>query len=169
VLASVEQFVETGNFEYLNPVVGLVAAELQRARDDNWKQATPVPARLLNAMPVALHRAVRRSRYLLVKRVQDLSLPAFAIEHFKKATGVVAIDLVFFKAVLDMGTTAGRHYWLHELYHVTQYADKGVVGFAKEYVAGVIRGGLNPLEKEADIYACRHFPISRPAYIDKCP
>jgi uncharacterized protein DUF4157 len=172
LLDSVQQFVNTLDVSFLDPLVGLVAAEMQRTRENFWDEATAIPEDVINLMPSDLAELARASRYASVADVNKLSLPAFAIEHFDLATAITLIDLIFFQEVPGSETDEDRHTWAHELTHVRQYRTMGLLAFAKEYThegtKAKITGGLNPLEAEADRYACKYFPIEHPHYIGSC-
>ena len=168
VTQSVQKFVETLDPGYLDPLVGQLAAEIQRARDTFWEAAAPIPDDVVASMPVALRNLAGTSRCILASATNNLSLPAFAIEHLARATAITMIDVIFFKVIPTVETVDERFYWAHELTHVQQYRDLGLMEFAKRYVHESIRGGLVSLEEAADKNACRAFPGGHPYYIQSC-
>lgn len=168
-LGSVEQFVNTLDPSYLNPTVGYLAAEIQRTRDACWEAGAAIPPAVVTLMPTDLADAARSARHVPVAAANTLSLPAFAIEHFDRASAITLIDLIFFRHAPGSATADDRHFWAHELAHVTQYRSLGLQEFARRYISGLFAEGIHPLEREADLTACRHFPGGRPHYIGACP
>jgi hypothetical protein len=169
LLSSASQFVETLDGSYLNPLVPLLAAELQRVRDLFWDKAQPVPESVIEVMPAEIADVARQCRVAPVSDTNSLSLPAFAIDHLELAKAVTTIDVIFFKDVPGVVSASDRLYWAHELTHARQYRRMGVQEFAKEYLNQVLAGKKPyPLEAEADYAACRYFPDGTPHYFDSC-
>ncbi|HYE17549.1 MAG TPA: hypothetical protein VEA69_03840 [Tepidisphaeraceae bacterium] len=168
---STQKFVETLDLEYLNPLVAAMAAELQRARDNHWPQAAPIPAEVISALPPALAEVARGARHIAVAEANVLALPTFAIQHFERATAVAVIDLIFFKRTPSSAGADDLHYWAHEVTHLRQYRDLTLQGFVKRYVHEELSRGdrVNALEMEAALDACRHFPVATAPYIGTCP
>jgi hypothetical protein len=175
MVESVEEFLKTGNLEALNPLATLVAGEMRMARDAYWDRARPIDGAVRALMPAELQVAIDKARFISMAEVQaELPIPTFAINHLKRASAMVAIDLIFFKNVPDAETEEGRHYWAHELWHVMQYSKWGVDEFVRRYLGNEFgfRGKgsqANAIEEEADRVACRFFRISNPRYIRACP
>ena len=170
LLSGVERFIDTGELSHLNPLVFLGASELRRAREAYWDRAAPIPAAVVDKMPSLIKPHARAARFIIIKSVSRLSLPVFAIQHFDEADAVTTIDLIFFRRVPGSRTNGDLHYWLHELYHVRQFAVKGLEGFVERYVGEQIRNkGVNELEARADRFACKYFPVPNPRYIGECP
>lgn len=168
-VAAVDQFVQTGDLSYLDPIIAAFAAEIKQVRENYWAQASAIPREVVAAMPTEVRGVADQGRWILVEDVNSISAPSIAIDHLDKALGFVALDLLIVKRRVGAGTISERHFWAHELFHMKQYQTMGLVPFAKRYWHHSISGsGVNPIEEEADRFACAHFP-SQPAYISKCP
>jgi hypothetical protein len=167
MIESLQKFVETLDFSYLNPFVSALASELQRARDNFWAKANPIPQDVIEAMPEDLANIAKKARHILVSNINSLSLPSFAIVHLEKAIAVSVIDLIFFKSIPGSRTDNDLSYWTHELTHLVQYANMGLLSFVKKYIDEEMRGNghINSLEREADSNACRHFPQGVTHYV----
>lgn len=174
-LGALNKFIETGDFNYLNPLVSLIAGEIQEARDQYWSVAKPIPMDVVNAMPTEIQNYAKQARHIDVSQTSGLSLPALAANHLKKVRAIVAVDLIFFRGIPSGQGNEDLHFWAHEIFHVKQYSDTGLEGFVKKYIgeeAGFRPLGSegNALEVEADLFACRLFPIPNPAYLSgPCP
>jgi Domain of unknown function (DUF4157) len=172
---AIRRFILTGETQYLQPLAALAAGELRKARDDNWHRADPIRPEIISAMPLELHDVMRESKFMPLSKVPgEVNLPDFAIKHLKRASAITLIDLVVFKDIPDHSTTQGKHFWAHECYHLRQYKQLGVTDFCKRYIGNAIgfraKGKtINPMEEEADLFACRHFRVPKPAYIQACP
>jgi hypothetical protein len=175
------RFLQTGDFQYLQPFATLAAGEIQKARDDNWDAATPIGSDIIGAMPLEIRGLIGHCRYIELSRIPgQLDLPDFAIKHLRKAGAIALIDLVVWEVIPDLSQTMGKHDWAHECHHLRQYADLGVVDFCKRYIGNATgfrapghrgREGkiVNPMEEEADVFACHHFWVAQPRYILACP
>lgn len=174
-LKSVQKFVETGDIKYLNPLISLTAAEIERARNIHWDQAASVPQSVLSQMPGSLQDAATKARYIEASKAAETSLPAFATQHLDRAKAIVMIDLIFFDEVPSSSGNQDLHLWAHELHHVNQYSTLGLQEFVSRYLGeeiGFQAAGDqgNSLELEADTVACKAFWIPNPVYLPgPCP
>ena len=170
---AVEEFLRTGNIEALNPMVPYFAAEVRRVRDTYWDRAHSIPAAVVAAMPGDTSADATRARTINVAETHgELNLPRFAIQHLDRASALAAIDLIFFKEEPGGENVDDLHYWCHEIWHVHQYAEWGVEGFVRRYIAQLLKSsdpGANEVEVAADLFACKHFFIAHPHYIGVCP
>lgn len=174
---AIEAFIETGRLELLNPVAVLLAAEIQRCRNALWGEAELVSEEVKAAMPERVRVLADSVRVIKLDHVPGaLNLPKFAIRHLNRASAVTLIDVIVFEQIPGADTDSQKHYWAHELHHVHQYAEKGLIKFCTEYIGEelspfdpVTSPPGNALEIEADYFACRYFPQAQPRYIDRCP
>lgn len=170
ILKGVQLFIETGNIDALNPLAILIAAELVSARNQLWAGAAPIPDNVKAVLPAELIGRAGACRYVDIDAVSgNTSLPKIAIDHLKRAKAVCLVDLIVFQVVPGVDSQDDKHYWSHEIYHAQQYAHWGTQKFVTKYVANEMAGGLNPIEEDADVYACSFFPGASPAYIGTCP
>lgn len=175
VAGSLQEFIKTGDVNALNPVAILAAAEIAAARNQLYPRATPIPDAVRTALPAEVIRGCDHVRVIEKVMVPgDLNLPKMAISHFNKVPAITLIDVIIFEAIPSAANDHDLGVWTHELCHVHQYANKGVIKFAKEYIAA--QTGFHPqdwvanaLEVEADMYQCTYYPDSDPAYIGVCP
>jgi hypothetical protein len=167
---AIEDFIETGRIESLNPIAVLIAGEIVQARNLMWGRASEIPAAVIEALPAELRARAKVCRILPLSEVPgNTSLPKVAIAHLNRATAVCLVDLIVFQKVPGTATDQDLHYWCHELHHAQQYAGWGVAEFAARYVKHEMGSGLNPIEEDADLYACHFFPRATPHYIKACP
>ncbi len=173
LVEALKKWIETGDTKYLEPTVIYVATQIKNARESSWKDASPLPADVITKLPESLRDEARAARWILSSEAPRLSLPAFAIDHRKKAKAMVTIDLIFFEKLPGSEFVEDLHLWAHELVHVRQFAEHGVEQFVRWYLDDELgfqpAGSINELEREADLVACRYFPVSDPAYIKACP
>ena len=163
-----------GNMHLLDPIVVQVASEIQKSRDTYWDQAEAIPPEVIAGMPPEIVQYAKASRFIGISKVQSLSLPSIAVEQLKKASAIVTIDLIFFLEVPGFTSARDKHLWTHELLHLKQYANMGLPKFVALYTGEEIGfstqdNNVNPLEREADLFACRHFRVPGPTYIGTCP
>ncbi|MCC7254187.1 DUF4157 domain-containing protein [Hyphomicrobium sp.] len=162
-------FIKTGDFAYLNPTVFATAGEIKKARDDNWNRAKPVDRRVIAEMPDDLKAKIANVRVMRKKDlVGELSLPWMATN---RIPAICLIDVIVFRDIPSWKSQWDKHLWAHEFAHVLQYQRLGVDGFAREFMGHELRFSkeVNPLEKEADVYACAKFRVDEPGYIGACP
>ncbi|HYH97810.1 hypothetical protein [Hyalangium sp.] len=169
-LRTLNLFLQTGRIVDLNPVALIVAAEIAIARNRLWESARPLPDHVLAALPEELRGRAGVCRHMTASDIPGrTSLPRIAINHLKRASAVCLYDLIVFKQIPSSTNDGDLHYWCHELHHAQQYAGWGIQEFASRYVANEFKGGLNPIEEDADLYACNFFPKANPHYIGQCP
>jgi hypothetical protein len=170
VLGGLNNFIDTGELSHLSPLNALVAGELKRTRERYWDIAQQIPPGVLSAMPKEIQPHLAKSRCILVSSASGLALPSWALKHLGKADAIVIIDLIFFNVIPGHDNTEDLHLWAHEAFHLKQYRDLGVEGFTERFLGeeqgGHAAGSLgNALEIEADIFACRNFPVQNPRYL----
>lgn len=169
-LRALDTFLETGRIESLNPVAIIIAGEITNARNLLWDAGRPIPAEVIAAMPEELRARAGVCRHLKLSEVSgNTTLPKIAIQHLNNASAVCLVDLIVFKSIPGHSGDQDLHYWAHELHHAQQYAAWGIQEFATRYVKNELGTGLNPIEEDADLYACNFFPNAAPGYIKVCP
>lgn len=170
-----EEFIKTGDINLLNPAAVLMAAEVTRCRDLLRPLAMEIPVDVVGVLPDELKDACSGVRVMERKDVPGaLNAPTIAIKHLEKATAMTLIDVIVFDSIPGKDTDNARFYWAHELHHVAQYKLRGVPGFCAAYMGEELGfhaagEGVNALEEEADLSACRHYPEAQPHYIAVCP
>lgn len=169
-LKLLEQYLETGQLESLNPVAMFIAGEITNSRNLLWGRGRPIPIEVIGALPEELRPRAGVCRYLKLSEVPgNTTIPTIAIKHLQKATAVCLVDLIVFQEVPGFTGAEDLFYWCHELHHAQQYAGWGIHEFVARYVKHELASGLNPIEEDADLYACNFFPEAQPAYIKSCP
>ncbi|MBR1296636.1 hypothetical protein [Bradyrhizobium sp. AUGA SZCCT0042] len=169
------KWLETGDLNYMQPIVILTIGQLRKARNDLWDKAYPIPASIIQAMPAELHPVLGKCRMMQLSDVPGkINYPNFAVRHLNESQNCTLIDLVVFDPIPPQDT---NHDYAHEFWHLHQFDVLGVEEFVKQYLTADFKpkttGGpdddVNAMEREADYFACRHFPIPNPAYVDHCP
>jgi hypothetical protein len=117
---------------------------LRRSRDSARTDSKPVPDEVIDALtpfyPRELFTGVRYS----VGDTTPAGLAGFAIRN-GNAAAVTLIDTIVFK---DEAYVRNIALWSHEMHHVEQYKDWGVLGFATRYAFS-----WNDVEAEAQAKA----------------
>lgn len=115
----------------------VLAAWLQASRNSAYGSANPIPPNIRQMLTGYIEDDVmNRARY----KVGDngiLNLAGLTLQYGDKfvgtdATAVTVIDVVVFRDAGDAANNASL--WAHELTHVQQFRDWGVLNFAKRYV-----------------------------------
>lgn len=172
------KFSRTGDVDYLNPVYSIAASHVQKTRNTVWDKAKPIPQEVLqsqefSSLPPEIRSQFSSARFIDAGDIPELSLPSFAIEKHRHAKAQVMDDLIVFDEVPNFGETQGKFLWMHELYHVHQYAEMGVNEFTRRYLGnemGASAAGTsaeNPMELEADIFACRFAKGAYAGYLQR--
>lgn len=175
VAHATQQFIETGDVNYLNPASVLLAAEIVRCRNMVEPLAHGIPEEIKSTLNTEFLSLIETARYLVNADVPgSINLPNFAIRHLDKASAITLVDIIVFKELPSAATPNSRFLWMHELTHVKQYRDMGIQEFCKKYIAEEISfhaegDGGNNLETDADRSACRFEPTAQPAYLKSCP
>jgi hypothetical protein len=168
------KFLETGDANYLQPIVIITIGLLRKARDDLWDKAYPIHDTIIQAMPPELHSVLRKCRMMKLSDVPGtINYPSYAIRQLKQASACALIDLIVFETIPPVD---GNHDYAHEFWHLKQFDELGVDEFVKRYLTSDFKpatpgpdGDVNEMEREADYFACKHFFIEKPAYVDHCP
>ncbi len=166
-------FADSGDLDDLNPLYALAAGEIKKSRAQLWPLADEIPEDVLDKMPDELHEILRKSRMIKGDKTMKLSFPKFSMDAGTPA--IVIDDIIIFKEIPGSEETEDLHLWAHEAYHLLQYKALGVEEFMRTYLAlqmaPTSSGGdtINPMEKEADLFACKHFWVEDPAYLETCP
>ena len=174
-LESVDKFIETGNIEYLSPINIYALREIQSTRERLWEIARPIAAEVVAALPEEVRAYTSAIRWCLEDEIPgELHLPSYAIDHGNHAGAITLIDVIVFEKEPGYTTDDEKFLWCHELLHTKQYRDMGTTEFTRRYLGnelGYSTGPGNPLELEADNFACRFFPNSTPHYLPSgvCP
>ena len=106
----------------------------------------------------------------------NVTLPHFAIDHGNHAGAITLKNLIIFDRLPGSVGDDDLHFWAHELFHTGQYHFLGTETFTKRYLANELGfrpvGAIgNPLEVDADMFACRYYPNGTANYLPggACP
>ncbi len=174
-LESVDKFIETGDFEYLSPINIYALREIQSIRERILEISRPIAAEVMAALPEEVQGYAGGVRWCLENEIPgELHLPSYAIDHGNHAGAITLIDVIVFEKEPGHETDDDKFLWCHELLHTKQYRDMGTAEFTRRYIGnelGYSTGPGNPLELEADNFACRFFPNAKPHYLPSgvCP
>jgi hypothetical protein len=112
-----------------NIIAGTLESALRKSRDYARATSHPIPDEVFEALvPFYPEKMLRSVRYSIGDTSPD-GLAGFAIRN-GNAAAVTLIDTVVFK---DEGYVRNIALWSHELHHVHQYNEWGVLGFASRY------------------------------------
>lgn len=175
-LDGAKAFVEDGKPEHLNPITIYVAAQMESAHAELWRKAKPVPGSVLSNLPDEIRAKIGSPRYVEKSQVPEISLPHMALSD---ADAIVVKDVIVFRdgKVPSSETIADKYLWAHELYHVFQYKELGTQRFAERFMGEELGfkasdnayPGVNSIERDADLFACKLVPNAKPTYITRCP
>ncbi len=176
-LRSVDQFVATGDLEYLNPINIYALREIESTWAVLYEDAHAIPTAVLNALHVDVKRLTTGVRWMLENDIPgNLTLPHFAIDHGNHAGAITLKNLIVFDRLPGSTGDDDLHLWAHELFHTGQYESLGVEAFTRRYLANElgfrpVGSTENPLEVEADLFACRYYPNGTANYLpgQACP
>jgi hypothetical protein len=105
---------------------------LKRSRDSARSTSRPIPDEIRDALvPFYPTEILENVRYT-VGDTSPAGLAGFAIRN-GKAAAVTLVDTIVFK---DEGYVHNLALWSHEMHHIEQYKEWGVLGFAQRYVFG---------------------------------
>jgi hypothetical protein len=125
-----------------NIIAATLESALRKSRDYVRPESKPIPDEVREALtPFYPEEMLKTVRYAIGDTSVD-GLAGFAIRN-GNAAAVTLIDTVVFK---DEGHIRNIALWSHELRHVEQYKEWGVLGFASRYA-------FNWQEVEADAEA----------------
>lgn len=144
------------------PVLTTVAARwISQERGRHRPNALPLDTTQRNLLEGAFEpETLDAVRVLRVDRLENPVMPDFvsnlvgqtSILDMRKAGGVTYGDTVLINTTFSPGVTPIRLLF-HEVVHVAQYRQLGLVGFAESYVGGWIDAGFTyrkiPLEEQA--------------------
>ena len=174
VLTGVDAFLQTGDLNHLSPLAILMEGEIRTARNLAITSADPIPDAVVAAMPAEVRELCATTKIVQVDKIAGvLNLPKAALGHLSDAGAITLIDVIAFRVVPGAVAIEDLHLWAHELWHVRQYKDWGVTEFAKKFAAGTMsfktpEHPVNPVEDDADTFACRSFYIEKPGYLPSC-
>ena len=177
ILSGAQAFVNDGNPKHLDPIVAVGVSRIASSRAELRRKASPVPLEVLNLLPEDIRESVSSARFIEKRRVPELSQAHMGLSD---ATAIVMDDVIIFRdgQVPNVETPDGRRLWAHELFHVHQYKEAGLRGFTARYLGNELgfhsrradgRPAVNPIEEEADLFACKIAPGGTPTYIERCP
>jgi hypothetical protein len=112
-----------------NIIAATLEGALRKSRDRVRPDSKPIPDEIREALePFYPDEILKNVRYAIGDTSPD-GVAGFAIRN-GNAAAVTLIDTVVFK---DEGYVRNLALWAHELHHVEQYKDWGVLGFASRY------------------------------------
>src|SRR5262245_22077892 len=115
-----------------NVIAATLESALRKSRDIARTDSFPIPEEVRNALvPFYPEEVLKNVRYAIGDTSPD-GLAGFAIRN-GNAAAVTLIDTVVFK---DENYVRNIALWSHELRHVEQYKEWGVLGFATRYAFG---------------------------------
>jgi hypothetical protein len=115
-----------------NVIAATLESALRKSRDYARKDSFPIPDEVREALrPFYPEEILSSVRYAIGDTTPD-GLAGFAIRN-GNAAAVTLIDTVVFK---DEDYLRNIALWAHELHHVEQYKQWGVLGFASRYAFG---------------------------------
>lgn len=115
-----------------NIIAGALESALRKSRDYARASSNPIPDEVMQALiPFYPEEMLKSVRYAIGDTSPD-GLAGFAIRN-GNAAAVTLIDTVVFK---DESYVRNIALWSHELHHVEQYKEWGVLGFASRYAFG---------------------------------
>jgi hypothetical protein len=115
-----------------NIIAATLESALRKSRDYAREASLPIPDEVREALtPFYPEEILKNVRYAIGDTSPD-GLAGFAIRN-GNAAAVTLIDTVVFK---DEGHVRNIALWSHELRHVEQYNEWGVLGFASRYAFG---------------------------------
>jgi len=176
VLSSVDKFIDTGDMQYLSPLNIYAVREIDQARARMWNAAHEIPPGVIAALPLPVRKLTAKVRWILESEIPgDLHLPAFALRRGSR-DAITLENLIVFRIAPGFQSEDDQFLWTHELFHTSQYRSLGIVEFTRRYLANEFGfrppgAGANPLEVQADLFACRYFPNGHPYYLtgNVCP
>jgi Domain of unknown function (DUF4157) len=115
-----------------NIIVGTLESALRKSRDYARSDSHPIPEEVREALvPFYPEELLKNVRYAIGDTSPD-GIAGFAIRN-GNAAAVTLIDTIVFK---DENYLRNIALWSHELRHVQQYKEWGVMGFATRYAFG---------------------------------
>jgi hypothetical protein len=115
-----------------NIIAATLESALRKSRDYARETSQPIPDDVRDALvPFYPEEILKNVRYAIGDTSPD-GLAGFAIRN-GNAAAVTLIDTVVFK---DESHVRNIALWSHELRHVEQYSEWGVLGFASRYAFG---------------------------------
>lgn len=140
-----------------------LAVAIRHARDVHYKNAKPLPKKIIRLLAGILPRStLKRARYVVGDFA--ITLPGVINGGHKFLAGndhaMVVDDVIVFSTRPDMNTALGIRWWAHEIHHVYQYKVWGVDKFARNYVRD--RGNIERrAERTAKKVLARFFRIAK--------
>jgi len=174
VFNGVNAFIETGDPQHLQPLAHLTAGEVTAARNLLTESAVPVPDEVIAILPEEVRDLARSVRVMEVSQVPgELNLPKTSINHLEQAGAIALIDVIVFKEMPGTVEQHDKHLWAHEMCHIRQYRDWGTTEFATRFAVGELSfktdaRPVNPIEDEADVFACKAYFVDKPGYLSSC-
>jgi hypothetical protein len=112
-----------------NIIAATLEGALRKSRDRVRPDSQPIPDEIRDALqPFYPDEVLKNVRYAIGDTSPD-GVAGFAIRN-GNAAAVTLIDTIVFK---DEGYVRNLALWAHELHHIEQYKDWGVLGFASRY------------------------------------